>query len=123
MNKDEILAMKPDRELDALVSKMVFNIKTEYCHWFEGSTRHYDYMNDNHEIIPHYSTDISAAWEVFEWLIAKHSDATLTFPWCIAANFDGGDWCRWKVRAEGESAPEVICKAALIAGLAVNSDE
>jgi len=56
--------------------------------------------------IPHYSTDIAAAWEVVGWLLANGHHLEIEDGWsCVilTANICG----------TGETAPEAICRAAL----------
>jgi len=95
MTRDEILAMKPGRELDALIAEKVMG-------WSWGIIG---------DLIPAYSTDISAAWEVVE----EMGD-------CLHLRQHGeqGEWEAWfcgypNSKAHGETAPEAICKAALLA--------
>lgn len=61
-----------------------------------------------HDHVPHYSTDISAAWELLDkttsWLIGKH--------------FEGGYFCRLVLEdgvyeVEADTAPLAICLAFL----------
>lgn len=69
------------------------------------------------EMLPEFSENITAAWEVYEWLVERHEDATLTYPWSISADYDPMRETTWSIHAEGKSAPEAICKAALLAVL------
>jgi len=105
LTREQILAMPAGRELDALVRKHVFG-------WSligDGRSK----SPDGYQIrsIPDYSTDIAAAWEVaekFETIEVKrfHTDKGLWF-------------CEIKEkiwhRSYGATAPEAICKAALLA--------
>ena len=106
MAKEEILAMKAGLDLNLLVCKVVFGNKTF------GSVRPY-------------STDISAAWQVVERMIAQTSDFD------IGSTIGGSNldkfFCKFYDVAEnrylitatytvtGRTIPEVICKAALLA--------
>ena len=59
MTKEEILQLEAGRELDALVMESVFGIKRN-----DGTEQYVIGHN-----LPHFSTDISAAWEVVEKMI------------------------------------------------------
>lgn len=66
MTRDEILAMKPGRELDALVMRTVFKAEKkdigDECYWVSE-------VNGEEVCWPRWfspSTDIAAAWEVEE---------------------------------------------------------
>lgn len=132
MTKEEILNMKPGRELDILIAEKVFGWKR-----IEGP--HYDYngpceygdvlippeMSEDEAfammppkgkvplwyfVTEKYSTDISAAWEIIEkfprFEIEKNSEGI----WCVLMD---EKWNRFV--GYGETAPEAICKAALLA--------
>ena len=110
--------MKPGKELDAIVAEKVMgNIPPttppgawpqEYNSWFDR--------------LPQYSTDIAAAWTVVERLdllrsdVEPKNDRMLTFSggkWQIAVGTSGCPWEFVSGSIEGESAPHVICLAAL----------
>lgn len=67
MTKEEIEAMPAGREMDALIAERLFNCKIICRHdgsiseWGAGETRKFRDAQ-----IPHYSTDIAAAWQVIE---------------------------------------------------------
>lgn len=98
MKREEIAKMPAGREMDALVMEWV----TKFT------------VNDNF-YIPHYSTDISAAWQVVD----KMKERGLGFAihcgenWRPIALFDKeeseNDWIG------AETAPLAICRAALLA--------
>lgn len=133
MSKEKILAMKAGRELDALVADKVMNlcvvdtlqtygegcVASDKCmdEWF----KHPEYgKNADPDSLETYSSNISAAWEVFE----KNG-------YQGGISYQGSDyfcelWSAWDesgagvhVRAIAETAPEAICKAALIANLSI----
>lgn len=116
MNRDEILAMEPGRELDALVARKVMGWMQSWspsgkCEaWFErqddGS------MRGKHDIGWNPSKSISAAWEVVE-KITKKAEEEGGGP--IVELTHDGDWHAkiGKLRAMARTAPEAICKAAL----------
>ncbi len=99
MNREEILAMKPGPELDALVAKKVMG-------WIEmdepESTRLL------YRMPKWYSTHIGPAWLVVEQLKDR---------------FRGIEWytIEWRasfgIGAYAPTVPEAICKAALLAVL------
>lgn len=106
--------MKPGRELDALVAEKVMGLTSSEVEihrqfWLDGC-----FSN-----LPHYSTDIAAAWEVVEKLTSKKQphfqlslcDSYTENPkWC--AEFDL-DRPFKRVIAKAETAPHAICLAAL----------
>lgn len=85
------------REIDALVASEVLGI------WPKGRRANMS--------VPHYSTDIVAAWEVVE----KMGGVNTGGGFCLDISFDGG----WIVNignhnsTDEESAPTAICLAAL----------
>ena len=116
MTRDEILAMKPGRELDALVMRIVFNAEKkdigDECYWVSEF--------DGEEVCwPRWfspSTDIAAAWEVFELngtqgIIAYQG---VEYICTLFAKWDENGHAV-HVKATGGTAPEAICKAALLA--------
>ena len=105
MTRDEIMAMKPGRELDAEIALRVFGIKEVTV-----VGKHY-FIDPLDKVLPPYCTDIAAAWEVVE----EMGD-------CLHLRQHGeqGEWEAWfcgypNSKAHGETAPEAICKAALLA--------
>jgi hypothetical protein len=114
--------MKPSRELDALVAERVmgwrfigeFDLEMNGDRWAKNPDGHENYFSD----VPHYSTNIAAAWEVMEKLLAynpfweQHDFIGIylapTSPKGWTCNF-GDD----TTRAYGDTAPHAICLAAL----------
>jgi len=144
MTNEEILTMEPGPELDALVAEKVmghpipdFVPEDALGLYLAGSPIHYDSWTcvcrydegDTPKWVPDpCSTDISCAWQVVDkmcnWdiddnmLVLKGQAPDPTEPvgnegWWEAEV--GGTW--GKVIAEGKTAPEAICKAALLAKL------
>jgi hypothetical protein len=149
VNKEEILAMKPGREMDALAGK-TFDLSPR-IRWFamnEEETASYmsfesqllaeswhnemvsKYPNGRYvdagghlvqrEIYRRYSEDISAAWEVVEKLREIWEEVSVVSDskgWETFLYHSGDDkypddvW----VNAQAKTAPEAICKAALLA--------
>lgn len=104
MTRDEILAMEPGNELDIVVAINIIGWLRDEKIEFQGN-------------IPHYSTDISAAWEVVKKLENDCAIAQATFrgkTLCtICEKVLDGNFFEY----ESPSAPEAIAKAALIACL------
>lgn len=142
MTRDEIEAMPAGRELDRLVAEKVMGWSIyrydkdipENC-YFMLVTEQYDPVtedmglragerkteeeawNDNY----HFSTDISAAWEVVEKIGEKRFDVEIMrrtdgryFATCIKVGNPLKDRL-FEVHAEAGAAPLAICKAALLA--------
>ena len=84
--------MKPGRDLDALIAEKVMGSENN-C--------------------PHYSTDITAAWEVVEKFHKIDVSHTFDGWFCSIDTSDeygqNGTWSH----AQGQSAPHAICLAAL----------
>lgn len=111
--------MKPGRELDALVAEKVMGRSKTVVLGYLTITRP----------VPHYSTDISAAWEIVEELSKRRAGPSndLEFDdihmWCdrrkllhgsgvhtrYIATFDG----LMEYNGEGETMAHAICLAAL----------
>ena len=147
--KEEILAMEPGRELDALVLELVFGFPRKKLfppeYWEEGIDEpfaHYYYIPSGKpkrthmidaRMVPSFSMDIAAAWQVLEKI---HK-----LGWCIDlsdmrhAEEDAGWWFElnrwepldepnlpdvsetsahyWQLDAGAATAPLAICYAAL----------
>ena len=98
------------RELDAAVAEKV--MKLSYI-LFDGTDK------DADELIPAYSTDISAAWAVLEWL-RKQFFSTKIIMWdhtdkvaIVCHERQGHDENIGDLEVEAPTAPEAICLAAL----------
>jgi hypothetical protein len=126
MTRDEVLAMKPGRELDELVIRHIMNIPIvesvdlfsqepfPAAWWVEDEGWYIADERDEDGLIYrpfNPSEDISAAWEVVE----EMGD-------CLHLRQHGeqGEWEAWfcgypTSKAHGETASEAICKAALLA--------
>ena len=131
MTRDEVLAMKPGRELDALVIRHIMNIPivksvdlfsqepfpaawwVEDEGWYIACERDEDgliYMPFNP------SEDISAAWEVVEKMLERGG--------CEIGCYGSKNGAKWfevnvitmngEVTVTAHTAPEAICKAALL---------
>ena len=114
MNVEEILAMKAGRLLDSAVAEGMMSIKVEYP--FASGYPYYLREDKDgqmkYDSVPSYSTDISAAWQIWQQL--KFEDAfadALIKVLHILSSFGVRDEIRFLVQ---EIAPEAICKAALL---------
>lgn len=107
-----------DRELDALVAEKVMGLSVE---WVKAGDKSYigTFISDGpvtleglHKVsIPHYSTDIAAAWTVVERMRDDSKWNTFKLVWNtdgVRVSFRDDDNRVW-----GESAPRAICLAAL----------
>lgn len=133
MTKEEILAMEAGKELDTLVAQKVmghpmpdFIPEDALDLYLAGAPIHYDSWTcvcyydegDVPKWVPDpYSGDISAAWQVVEKLIKKGYFLVLQY-----GLFQKGWGCTISKQLPAnnpvrniETAPEAICKAALIA--------
>jgi hypothetical protein len=118
MTRDEILAMEPGRELDALVAEKVMGWTVKFMDgiwgWMYRESERNRWYN-----VPRFTTDISAAWEVVE----KMQSWGGCDIGCFGRTGDG----TWYVvethtvngchKATCHTAPEAICNAALLASI------
>ncbi|WP_199614694.1 BC1872 family protein [Paenibacillus alkalitolerans] len=114
MNREEILAMKPGRELNTLIAEKVMGWKIQSYDDLPDVTPEPDWVSENvvfcsmSEWEP--STDISAAWEVLE----KSRKSGEVSMWTDK----NGKWaCEigYWIYDDCDNVPEAICKAALLA--------
>ena len=130
MNEEQIRQMEAGRELDAMVGAKVFEID-KWCPDGEGE---FDLICTcecgpprtwhARQPLPHFSTDIAAAWEVVErlydehWIVGIGSLAENPRGWrCELCNMWPDDFERapTDIEANGDTAPLAICRAALLA--------
>jgi hypothetical protein len=133
MTKDEIMKLE-GRELDAAIAERLFGWK-----WLEvessagGLVRIFRHPElfvygawgpkeepiNYYDTLPHYSTDIAAAWLVVEKMQEKRNCLSLTY-----GIFSGDFVFEWKAEfrmvpkdgiAWADTAPLAICRAALLA--------
>lgn len=124
MDREMILKMEPGRELDALVAEKVMGYTIERftfrCDGMSEETMIWLQAENKYNQVS-FSTDISAAWEVVEKM--KQNE------WSVTIQAYGNEpnevteyevtfgFLNEKPAAAVKSAPEAICKAALIAVL------
>jgi len=113
MTPEEIQAMNPGRELDAEVALAVMGFKEITIvgkHYFT------DPIDTSLKI---YSSDLNAAWEVVERF--KNEGYLFSLKNLVGGKYEFTltDWGRKcdVFSRQGETAPEAICKAALLAVL------
>lgn len=121
MTREQILAMEPGRELDALIADKVMGwkecgiegLRTRTA-W--GKPSHFD-CNDPRVRIPGFSTDISAAWEVE---VQFNQDSEVKSDYMIGLYMIVGLQPHLKPSLDdlfliAHATPEQRCKAALLA--------
>jgi len=115
MTREEIMRLS-GRELDAAVAEHVLGIDLYTVNPHDGSNEYWIDAGGDGDIqafrpLPRYSTDMAEAWRVLD-----------TFPGAIALmNAVNGQWqCVILLTATGMTAPEAICRAALLAVLRAN---
>lgn len=125
LTEQQIRDMEPGRDLDALVAEHVMGFVradddwTKLSGWKKGENGWTSAFKA--------STDISAAWEVVEKLRKTH---WVDVRGGLKLEYVGPYMCEIGVYgvpgalyAEGDTAPEAICKAALIAHMRGGSGE
>ena len=102
MTRDEILNMPAGTKMNQLI-------------WWKVFDMYPTPPNNDMKLLPDYSTDISAAWEVVDKLV-RFSITIESFPKGVLCRFFGagsstaGDAVGW-----ADTAPLAICRAALLA--------
>lgn len=140
MKREEILGMKPGPEMNALIARHVFNLEVymtneewmkagmPHIQYWDNNLRYPAYWNDEYEqglCIDTYSEDLPAAWEVVEKFpivnisrvevfVGNYHHAVEIYP-SVETNEPS--------RVEAKTAPEAICKAALLAILPDKEEE
>jgi hypothetical protein len=136
MTRDEILNMPAGREMDALVAEKVMIVEFTKHNYkahdvLSNTIEERTYYSTSFAPLPHYSTDIAAAWQVVEklmemgdvfienwqdgeWFVA--CDPLMNKPRRNAASCDGK-------KTGKESAPLAICRAALLAVMEDKDDD
>jgi hypothetical protein len=124
LTREEILAMEPGPTLDEITTEIACGRKVRMLNevTYNSFKPQYDKKvidegAGRYNIIPRYSTDISAAWEVVTHLKSKN--------WYFMLSDENEGWeasfywdpHRPAFEALSSTAPEAICKAALLAAL------
>lgn len=130
MTRDDILKMQPGPEMDALVAEKVMGWLPHF-----RNTAFYVETENEGKVIDHHvcavdmwrpSTSIADAWKVVDHLrelrqttggywLSLQQIAGRDAKWRAGFTFGGMAVRHVPVYAEGYSAPEAICKAALLA--------
>jgi hypothetical protein len=124
MTKDEIMNMSAGQEMDTLVAEKVmkFHLDYEFADMLGAPTvKELGDKYDEWGLLPLYSTEIDAAWEVVEklkdrWGIVNieysHSAPIARERWTAYFDIDFDGFMGF-----GDTAPLAICRAALLATL------
>jgi len=142
MTRDEILSMKPGRELDALVAEKLMGWRKKtfpgggggFTAWVDENERVMKLISNSTMSETCYrcdyfrpSTDIAAAWEVLEKIggftlvpAGRNIHGKISFWYAGKKYIDGNKVYEVNdvgnpTTGCGETAPEAICKAALLA--------
>ena len=125
--REEILQMEPGREMDIKIAVEIFGLEVDgdICEDQDFPQWNGDFLHIVSDEVPkpplkHYSTEISAAWELVE---KKRLTVHPTYDgyevvYCNASGSGEKNWVgttngiKWIF---GKTAPEAICKAALLA--------
>jgi len=121
LNRESILAMQPERELDSLIAEKVmgWRYKETVYSWGEVLSPA-QWIKPNGwpvDRVPNYSTDISAAWGVVEELEQKKWFVTIRNRSASFHLINNGKILDGTGIVTANSTPESICKAALLAVL------
>jgi hypothetical protein len=115
MTREEILAMDPGREMDALVGEKVFGLQ---IYWVRDEITDYYPVDERDVVIDHFSTDISAAMGVeakimqMEWHIQHKYLLTLHRITGVYGEMNLKD-----IFSMMQASPADRCKAALLAAM------
>ena len=104
--------LQPGREMDALIADKVMGSVAEKVHILRACKAFPGYEHTGNYVcpeIPHYSTDMAAAWTVVEKIEPN------TGPFILWQDEDGLFGCHFGdlSKAGYGEAPEAICRAAL----------
>jgi hypothetical protein len=119
LTREQVLSMETGRELDALVAEKVMGLQgfRKGTPGYEGWEYIYTSNLGDNQPIPHYSSDLSAAWEVIEkfdnmtFRRGREADGHIrhfAYIW-LNSDDDKHEMCK------ASKMPEAVCKAALMA--------
>lgn len=117
--KEQVLAEPAGRQMDAWVSVHVFGQECFQSKSVFGTDDFYIFNADASRVVPYYSTDIAAAWQVVEHMGAQSLPSLMQFPE-VTPKWRCGFWNNSELGVHytyGETAPLAICRAALLAVL------
>jgi hypothetical protein len=106
----------PSWTRDEWISEVVFNQPVREVPWIGKYVK--NEKTGNEYILPSYSTDITAAWEVVEKLRIAVTPQSIGAPEELSymAEYENAPYVELK-RVFAKTAPEAICKCALLAVL------
>lgn len=134
MTRDEILAMKPGKELNKMVGEKVMEYLIYHYDKDVPDNCYYMLMDEHFDLVagyegihigerkteelawddcPKFSEDISAAWEVVEKMKEKYAVAVVSFKSAVLCKIQAPESDSFD--ADCKTEPEAICKAALLA--------
>ena len=115
MTSQGIDAMEASRRLDCLVARRVMGWTDIYENGYTADYRGWEPAR-GYEDVPHYSSDIAAAWQVIEKLKDSGWDIHLRINrHGRGVELYGDNYKRPEVDVIAETSPLAICRAALIA--------
>lgn len=120
MTKEKIMAMRAGKGLDIMVAKTVMGHRYVRDETFGDMEIGPEGINN---LLQPYSSDISAAWDMLEHMKGYNPRVafdTHSEKWEAAFSFNEAEFTFPVVLAA--TAPEAICKAALLAFLEVGND-
>jgi hypothetical protein len=117
MTREEILNIPAGREMDKLIAERITKLKgikwSSYCpiDWIYHHAGGLGWS-----VIPFYSTNISAAWQVVEKLNEKWSVRVISYYQsdCLANIWDVKNFDK-SYMARADTVPLALCRAALLA--------
>ncbi|ETT55209.1 hypothetical protein BSK66_31175 [Paenibacillus odorifer] len=123
LTREEILAMEPGPALDEITAEIACGRKVRMLNEVTNNSFKPQYDKKvidegagRYNIIPRYSSDISAAWEVLEkfkqYSVMKAAGWGKEYDCRIWVGITGDQWS-----VQAKTASEAICKAALLAVL------
>lgn len=126
MTREEIEKMEAGREMDALIAEKIFKTPDQHIYHIDYDPEGNKFADGVKESIPHYSTDIAAAWLVVEKIKDHSLDGRASYYFTVEYDRDNKNWrCGFKMMYDGfydgytieSTAPLAICKSALILSL------
>ncbi|WP_438498040.1 BC1872 family protein [Paenibacillus sp. IHBB 3054] len=102
----------PSWTRDEWISEVIFNQPVKNVPWIGKYVK--DEKTGHEYVLPCYSTNISAAWTVLNKTIEMGMEINVGFyqKWDCALDYHGTQW-----NEQADTAPEAICKTALLAVL------
>lgn len=106
--------MKAGRELDALIAEKVIGTPSKDIQEWTECYNHNSWYIQRFDLLPRYSTDMTAAWEVVDTLFKDGWRLELLGSEVLGDDMGGYDvYFSCKAGVRGDTAPHAICLAAL----------